>query len=154
MQWIFWKMTDLESSWLENLHWCSGFECGIALTMRVQECKCCCECKSLLGDKLKRCKVHRVRIKRIAIAKCDPFFNYRDANVANSTKFAIPNFGRNISFLLFFFRVVTFSVLSCHFLRITHSRNTIISYFQWLDSRNTQQRESRQTRASSLSNQF
>ena len=55
---------------------------------------------------------YRVRIKRIAIAKCDPFFNYRDANVANSTKFAIPNFGRNISFLLFFFQVVTFSVLS------------------------------------------
>ena len=96
----------------------------------------------------------RVRIKRIAIAKCDPFFNYRDANVVNSTKFAIPNFGRNISFLLFFFFVVTFGVLSRHFLRITHSRNTIISYFQWLDSWNTQQRESRQTRASSLSNQF
>ena len=57
----------------------------------------------------------RVRIKRIAIAKCDPFVNYRDANVANSTKFAIPNFGRNISFLLFFFQVVTFSVLSLHF---------------------------------------
>ena len=74
--------------------------------------------------------VRRVRIKRIAIAKCDPFFNYRDANVANSTKFAIPNFGCNISFLLFFFRVVTFSVLSRHFLRITHSRNTLISYFQ------------------------
>ena len=35
---------------------------------------------------------YRVRIKRIAIAKCDPFFNYRDANVANSTKFAIPKF--------------------------------------------------------------
>ena len=71
---------------------------------------------------------NRVRIKRIAIAKCDPFFNYRDANVANSTKFAIPNFGRNISFLLFFFQVVTFSILSRHFLRITHSRNTIIPY--------------------------
>ena len=43
---------------------------------------------------------HRVRIKRIAITKCDPFFNYRDANVANSTKFAIPNCVHNISFLL------------------------------------------------------
>ena len=32
------------------------FECGIALTMRVQECKYCCECKSLLGDKLKDVK--------------------------------------------------------------------------------------------------
>ena len=48
--------SDLDSSWLENLHRCSGFECGIALTMRVQECKCCCECKSLLGDKLKGVK--------------------------------------------------------------------------------------------------
>ena len=26
--------SDLDSSRLENLHWCSGFECGIALTMR------------------------------------------------------------------------------------------------------------------------
>ena len=43
----------LDSSRLENLHWCSCFECGISLTMRVQERKCCCECKSLLGDKLK-----------------------------------------------------------------------------------------------------
>ena len=58
---------------------------------------------------------NRVRIKRIAIAKCDPFFNYRDVNVANSTKFAIPNFVRNISFLRFFFQVVTFCVLSRHF---------------------------------------
>ena len=48
--------SDLDSSRLENLHWCSGFECGIALTTRVQECKCCCECKSLLGDKLKDVK--------------------------------------------------------------------------------------------------
>ena len=48
--------SDLDSSRLENLHWYSGFECGIALTMRVQECKCCCECKSLLGDKLKGVK--------------------------------------------------------------------------------------------------
>ena len=48
--------SDLDSSRLENLHWCSGFECGIALTMRVQECKYCCECKSLLGDKLKDIK--------------------------------------------------------------------------------------------------
>ena len=48
---------------------------------------------------------YRVRIKRIAIAKCDPFFDYRDANVANSTKFAIPNFVHNISFLLFSFRL-------------------------------------------------
>ena len=48
--------SDLDSSRLENLHWCSGFECGIALTMRVQKCKCCCECKSLLGDKLKDVK--------------------------------------------------------------------------------------------------
>ena len=48
--------SDLDSSRLENLHWCSGFECGIALTMRVQECKCCCECKRLLGDKLKGVK--------------------------------------------------------------------------------------------------
>ena len=46
----------LDSSRLENLHWCSGFECGIAFSMRVQECKCCCECKSLLGDKLKGVK--------------------------------------------------------------------------------------------------
>ena len=81
-------------------------------------------------DKNANAVPNRVRIKRIAIAKCDPFFNYRDANVVNSTKFAIPNFGRNISFLLFFFFVVTFGVLSRHFLRITHSRNTIISYFQ------------------------
>ena len=28
--------SDLDSSRLENLHWCSGFECGIALTMRVK----------------------------------------------------------------------------------------------------------------------
>ena len=48
--------SDLDSSRLENLHWYSGFECGIALTMRVQECKCCCECKSLLRDKLKDVK--------------------------------------------------------------------------------------------------
>ena len=48
--------SDLDSSRLENLHWCSGFECGIALIMRVQEYKCCCECKSLLGDKLKGVK--------------------------------------------------------------------------------------------------
>ena len=48
--------SDLDSSQLENLHWCSGFECGVALAMRVQECKCCCECKSLLGDKLKGVK--------------------------------------------------------------------------------------------------
>ena len=41
------NFSDLDSSRLENLHWCSGFECGIALTMRVQECK------SLLEDKLK-----------------------------------------------------------------------------------------------------
>ena len=40
----------------ENFSDNSGFECGIALTMRVQECKCCCECKSLLGDKLKDVK--------------------------------------------------------------------------------------------------
>ena len=46
--------SDLDSSRLENLHWCSGFECGIALTMGVQECKYCCE--SLLGDKLKDIK--------------------------------------------------------------------------------------------------
>ena len=38
---------DLYSSRLENLHWFSCFECGISLTMRVQECKCCIECKSL-----------------------------------------------------------------------------------------------------------
>ena len=37
--------SDLDSSRLENFHWCSGFDCGIALTMRVQEYKCCCECK-------------------------------------------------------------------------------------------------------------
>ena len=48
--------SDLDSSRLENLHWCSGFECGIALTMRIQEFKCCCECKRLLGDKLKDVK--------------------------------------------------------------------------------------------------
>ena len=48
--------SDLDSSRLENLHWCSGFECGIALTMRVQEFKCCCEYKRLLGDKLKDVK--------------------------------------------------------------------------------------------------
>ena len=65
----------------------------------------------------------RVRIKHIAIGKCDQFFNYRDANVANSTKFAIPNFVRNISFLLFFFQVVTFSVLSRHFLRNTQQKH-------------------------------
>ena len=65
---------------------------------------------------LQKSMLPRVRIKRIAIAKCDPFFNYRDAKVANSTKFAIPNFVRNISFLRFFFQVVTFCVLSRHFL--------------------------------------
>ena len=48
--------SDLYSSRLENLHWCFGFEYGISLTMRVQECKCCCECKSPLGDKLKDVK--------------------------------------------------------------------------------------------------
>ena len=48
--------SDVGSSRLENLNWCSGFECGISLTMRVQECKWCCECKSLLGDKLKGVK--------------------------------------------------------------------------------------------------
>ena len=35
--------SELDSSRLENLH--SGFECGIALTMRVQECKCCLNVK-------------------------------------------------------------------------------------------------------------
>ena len=48
--------SDLDSSRLEHLHWCSCFECGICLIMRVQECKCCCECKSLLGDKSKGVK--------------------------------------------------------------------------------------------------
>ena len=48
--------SDLDSSRLKNLHRCSCFECGICLIMRVQECKCCCECKSLLGDKLKGVK--------------------------------------------------------------------------------------------------
>ena len=50
--------SDLESSRLENLHWCSGFECGVACFYYegIQECKRCCECKSLLGDKLKGVK--------------------------------------------------------------------------------------------------
>ena len=48
--------SDLDSSRFENLHWFYCFECGVCLTMRVQECKCCCEYKSLLGDKLKGVK--------------------------------------------------------------------------------------------------
>ena len=69
--------SDLDSSRLENLHWCSCFECGIALTMRVQERKCCCECKSLLGDKLKdvKCITSNSEFK-VTFAPLPTFGNY------------------------------------------------------------------------------
>ena len=44
------EASDLDSSRLENLHWCSCLECSIMPTLT--ESKCCQEFKSLLGDKL------------------------------------------------------------------------------------------------------
>ena len=42
--------SDLDSSRLENMHWCSCLECSIMPTLH--ESKCCREFKMLLGDKL------------------------------------------------------------------------------------------------------
>ena len=42
--------SDLDSSRLENLHWCSCSECSIMPTL--SESKCCQEFKGLLGEKL------------------------------------------------------------------------------------------------------
>ena len=51
----FWRiglrLKSARKSSLVLLFWMWDF-----LTMRVHECKCCCECKSLLGDKLKGVK--------------------------------------------------------------------------------------------------
>lgn len=41
---------ELNSSRLENLHWCKCSYCTVMPSFI--ECKCCQECKGLLGDKL------------------------------------------------------------------------------------------------------
>ena len=43
---------EVDSSRLENLHWCSCESCVIFQEMRPVECKCCREYESLLSDKL------------------------------------------------------------------------------------------------------
>ncbi|XP_057290739.1 uncharacterized protein LOC130613407 [Hydractinia symbiolongicarpus] len=43
---------DLDSSRLENLHWCKCKKCDIHELMTVKECKCCLEFTTLLGEKL------------------------------------------------------------------------------------------------------
>ena len=49
---------DLDSSRLENLHWCSCKNCVIGLTMTLDECKCCREC-NILGEKLQNIEPFR-----------------------------------------------------------------------------------------------
>ena len=39
----------MDSSPLENLHWCSCENCVVTFTMTLQECKCCREC-NIPGD--------------------------------------------------------------------------------------------------------
>ena len=45
---------DKDSSRLENLHSCT--HCVITVTVKLEECKCCFQYCSLLGDKLKDVK--------------------------------------------------------------------------------------------------
>ena len=47
--------SDLDSSRLENLHWCKCRNCVIGLTFTVVECKCCQEC-TILDEKLQDIK--------------------------------------------------------------------------------------------------
>ena len=47
---------DLDSSRLENLHWCTCQQCVIFESSKMEECKCCQECKTLLGNKLNNIK--------------------------------------------------------------------------------------------------
>ena len=42
---------NLDSSRLENLHWCTCKICVIGIEMTLDECKCCREC-NILGEKL------------------------------------------------------------------------------------------------------
>ena len=42
---------ELDSSRLENLHWCRCRNCVIGLTFTIDECKCCKEC-NILTEKL------------------------------------------------------------------------------------------------------
>ena len=39
---------NLDSSRLENLHWCTCKKCVIGVTMTLDECKCCRECNIYL----------------------------------------------------------------------------------------------------------
>ena len=43
---------DMNSSRLENLHWCTCQNCVIFNTFKLIECKCCQESSILLNDKL------------------------------------------------------------------------------------------------------
>ena len=47
---------ELNSSRLENLHWCYCHGCVIFESMTLEECVCCCEFKALLGEKLEAIK--------------------------------------------------------------------------------------------------
>ena len=44
---------DVDSSRLENLHWCQCKNCVIGLTFTVDECLCCKEC-NIIMEKLQR----------------------------------------------------------------------------------------------------
>ena len=44
------EVDELDSSRLENLHWCSCTHCCVMPSLR--ECKCCRECSNLLEEKL------------------------------------------------------------------------------------------------------
>ena len=60
---------DKDSSRLENLHWCT--HCVITFTMKLEECKCCCQYCSLLGDKLKdvKCTTMNEKFKILCLNK-------------------------------------------------------------------------------------
>ena len=46
----------LDSSRLENLHWCTCYKCVIFESFKIVECKCCQEYSTLLNDKLANVK--------------------------------------------------------------------------------------------------
>ena len=62
---------ELDSSRLENLHWCSCECCVIFSPMLLEECKCCKENVNLLANKLAgiKCITHNEDFKLLCLNK-------------------------------------------------------------------------------------